>query len=120
MTANLRWLPTPAVSGAQSAASPDHLPDSISTATDFAFARVLGRLALTRHLWEAVFSELNEVQAVGSIKGLTTGIRFRTQRQHEWVIFWTSDRPGVVAGLEARGVAVDAVPVRLHLFHPGR
>ncbi len=29
-------------------------------------------------LWEAVFSELNEVQAVGSIKGLTTGIRFRT------------------------------------------
>lgn len=80
--------------------------------------RLLKLMAVT---WEALYEELIEVQAVGKIPLLTTGIRFRVKsRENSWVIFWCLRRKRVLQALTDRGVAVRNEPDRLHLFDPGR
>ena len=70
-------------------------------------------------IWEALFDELTEVQAVGRIKWLSTGIRFRAGSQGEWVVFWAHDRPQVLASVQERGVGVNPVPVPFRYLSPG-
>jgi hypothetical protein len=71
-------------------------------------------------IWEARFEELKEVQAIGRTKYLSTGVRFRTKQQGEWIVFWTFRRIRGLEGLEERDVSVSADPVRLHFWNAGR
>ncbi len=85
--------------------------------------RMLSSTRLLRGLvpqWEARFDELREVQAVGKIKWLSTGIRFRTERVDDWIVFWTIHRPRVLASIENFGVTVNPDPKRVYFFNAGR
>jgi hypothetical protein len=70
--------------------------------------------------WEARFEELQEVQAVGRIQLLTTGVRLRTGGADSWIIFWTAHRSQVLETIKSFDVAVDPAPRRLYLLNPGR
>src|ERR1700686_1798696 len=62
--------------------------------------------------WEATYEDIVEVQAMGRISLVTTGIRFRTRSTNEWVIFWTLRRPEVLQAIAEKGLVVNADPVR--------
>jgi hypothetical protein len=70
-------------------------------------------LSLSVPTWEARFDELDVIQAVGRVQGLTTGVLFRKSQSHEWVIFWTTNREKVFTTLEQMGITVSREPVRL-------
>lgn len=72
-------------------------------------------LSMSVPTWEARFEELDVIQAVGRVKGLTTGILFRKSKSHEWVIFWTTNREMVFTTLDHMGVTVSREPVRLRV-----
>jgi hypothetical protein len=70
-------------------------------------------LSMSVPTWEARFDELDVIQAIGRLTGLTTGIVFRKSQSHEWVIFWTTNRDQVFTTFEQMGLAVSREPVRL-------
>jgi hypothetical protein len=70
-------------------------------------------LSMSVPTWEARFDELDVIQAIGRVRGVTTGILFRKSQSHEWVIFWTSNREEVFTTLEQMNVTVSREPVRL-------
>jgi hypothetical protein len=70
--------------------------------------------------WAARFDEIKEVQAIGSIKWVTTGIRFRTGEHSDWIVFWTIHRGRVLESLREMGLNVETRPVRLHFWNAGR
>jgi hypothetical protein len=72
-------------------------------------------LSMSIITWEARFDELDVIQAIGRLKGLTTGILFRKSQSHEWVIFWTTDREQVFTALEHMGIIVSREPVHLRV-----
>jgi len=72
-------------------------------------------------VWEAAYGDVVEVQAVGKIKWLSTGIRIRVERgDNDWVVFWTVRRPQVLEAIEAQGIPVNRAPVRFYLSNPTR
>ena len=71
-------------------------------------------------VWEARYDELTEVQAVGRIPLITTGIRFRVGTGEDWIIFWSFNRARILRQLIELGVAAGTTPGRFHLFSPGR
>lgn len=70
-------------------------------------------LSMSVPTWEARFDELDVIQAIGRVKGLTTGILFRKSQSHEWVIFWTANREAIFTTLEHTGVTGSREPVQL-------
>ena len=70
--------------------------------------------------WEARYADLANVQSVGNVPLLNTGIRFRDRSTGDWVIFWTNHRAQVLQTLREKGIAVDAETARFHFFHPDR
>jgi hypothetical protein len=72
-------------------------------------------LSMSVPTWEARFDELDVIQAIGRVQGLTTGILFRKSQSHEWVIFWSTNRDSAFAALENMGVAVSREPVHLRV-----
>jgi hypothetical protein len=70
-------------------------------------------LSLQVPTWEARFDELDVIQAIGRVKGVTTGVLFRKSQSREWVIFWTGNREQVFATFEHMGVTVSHEPIRL-------
>lgn len=70
-------------------------------------------LSMSVPTWEARFDELDVIQFIGRVRGLTTGILLRKSQSHEWVIFWTTNRERVFTELEQMGVAVSREPVHL-------
>jgi hypothetical protein len=70
-------------------------------------------LSISVPTWEARFDELDVIQAIGRLQGLTTGILFRKSKSHEWVIFWTLHRDAVFTTFEQMGITVSREPVRL-------
>jgi hypothetical protein len=70
-------------------------------------------------VWEASFREIRDVQAVGKVQPLTTGIRFRLDSRNESAIFWSAHRPEVLADLAGVGLTVNGDPVRLNTLNPG-
>ena len=77
---------------------------------------------LLRHavpVWQARYDDLAEVQAVGKMPLIATGIRFRTASTGEWAVFWTSDRPRVLQALSAHGLDVKTEPIRFRYTDPG-
>jgi hypothetical protein len=71
-------------------------------------------------LWEARWDEIEEIQAVGKIPWLSTGIRIRTQPDHRWVIFWTFHRDLVMSDFQKQGIKVNISPVSFNIVNPGR
>jgi len=72
-------------------------------------------------VWEAAYSDITEVQAVGKITWFSTGIRIRAGKgDNDWVVFWTIHRPEVLAAIESLGVAVNTTPIRFYLLNPTR
>jgi hypothetical protein len=72
-------------------------------------------LSLMVPTWEARFDELDDIQAIGRLKGLTTGILLRKAQSHEWVVFWTLNRDEVFTALEHMGIIVSREPVRFRV-----
>jgi len=70
--------------------------------------------------WEARFDELDVIQAIGRVKGVTTGILFRKSQSREWVIFWTLNREQVFTAFEHMGITVSREPVRLRVGNEWR
>jgi hypothetical protein len=70
-------------------------------------------LSMSVPTWEARFDELDVIQAIGRLKGMTTGILFRKSQSHEWVIFWTMGRDQIFTTFEQMGVIVSREPVRI-------
>jgi hypothetical protein len=72
-------------------------------------------------VWEAAYRDIIEVQAVGKIKWFSTGIRIRAGTgDDDWVVFWTVNRPQVLAAFENLGVSVESTPVRFYHLNPTR
>jgi hypothetical protein len=72
-------------------------------------------LSLSVPTWEARFDELDVIQAIGRVKGFTTGILLRKSQSHEWVVFWTLNREEVFTALEHIGITVSREPVRFRV-----
>jgi hypothetical protein len=72
-------------------------------------------LSLSVPTWEARFDELDVIQAIGRVKGFTTGILLRKSQTHEWVVFWTLNREEVFTALEHIGITVSREPVRFRV-----
>jgi hypothetical protein len=72
-------------------------------------------LSMSVPTWEARFEELDVIQAIGRLKGITTGILFRKSQSHEWVIFWSLNREQVFTTLEQLGVIVSREPIRIRV-----
>ncbi len=70
--------------------------------------------------WEVRFDEIREVQAVGRIWWVSTGIRIRTESYEDWIVFWTVNRTHVLSSIAAFGVTVSRTPKRFYFFSPGR
>jgi hypothetical protein len=70
--------------------------------------------------WECAYGDLSEIQAIGKIPLVTTGIRFRKKTTDRAVIFWTANRAGVLHSLELRGLTVSCAPVRFYNLDPER
>ena len=87
--------------------------------TGLRFSSTFGWLSVIP-TWEALYTEIVDVQAVGKFPLLTTGIRITIRPNREWVIFWSLHRPNVLRDLAGRGLEVHADPVRFRFFDPGR
>ncbi len=72
-------------------------------------------LSMSVPTWEARFEELDVIQSIGKVRGMTTGILFRKSQSHEWVIFWTFHREDVLTAFEHLGLNVSREPVRLRV-----
>jgi hypothetical protein len=72
-------------------------------------------LSMNVPTWEARFDELDAIQAIGRVQGMTTGILFRKSHSHDWIIFWTFNRDRVFATFEQMGVSVSRDPIRIRM-----
>ena len=68
--------------------------------------------------WEASFAEITEARAVGRIKYVSAGVRFRTTRRDGWAVFWTTHRAEVLDALEIVGLRVDRSILRFNILNP--
>ncbi|MGB8195638.1 MAG: hypothetical protein WCF25_01360 [Acidimicrobiales bacterium] len=72
-------------------------------------------LSMNVPTWEARFDELDAIQAIGRVQGMTTGILFRKAQSHDWIIFWTFNRDRIFATFEQIGINVNRDPIRIRM-----
>lgn len=68
--------------------------------------------------WEAGYSELTEVSAVG-IGRFASGVRFRTATDGSWIIFWSLQREQLLEALRPIGLPLITQPQPFDHFRPG-